>query len=69
MNSYGYIEPQPIEGIYSESVILYGAHQTTKSGEVSTKGFFSGSIDEIVVDDHGFGYKEILDLCEKSQYF
>jgi len=27
------------------------------------------SFDEIVVDDHGFGYKEILDLCEKSQYF
>ena len=69
LNSYGYIEPQPIEGIYSESMILYGAHQTTKSGEVSTKGYFSGLIDEIVVDDHGFGYKEILDLCEKSQYF
>ena len=69
LNSYGFVEPQPIEAIYSESMILYGAHQTTKSGEVSTKGFFSGSIDEIVVDDHGFGYKEILDLCEKSQYF
>jgi len=69
LNSYGYVEPQPIEAIHSESVILYGAQQTTKNGDISTKGFFSGSIDEIVVDDHGFGYKEILDLCEKSQYF
>jgi len=69
MNSYGFIEPQPIEALHSESVILYGAHQTTKKGDVSTSGFFSGSIDEIVVNDQGFGYKEILDLCEKSQYF
>ncbi len=69
LNSYGYVEPQPIEVIYSESMILYGAHQTTKSGDVSTKGYFSGSIDEIVIDDHGYGYKEILDLCNQSQYF
>jgi len=69
LNSHGFIEPQPIEQIYSESVILYGAHQTTKNGDISTKGFFSGSIDEIVVEDHGFGYKEILDLYDKSQYF
>jgi len=69
LNSYGFVEPQPIDGINSESLILYGAQQTTKRGDTSTKGFFSGSIDEIVVDDHGFGYKEILDLCEKSQYF
>jgi hypothetical protein len=69
MNSYGFIESQPIEAIHSESVILYGAHQTTKKGDVSTSGFFSGSIDEIVVNDQGLGYKEILDLCEKSQYF
>lgn len=69
LNSHGYIEPQPIEAIHSESVILYGAHQTTKNGDISTKGYFSGSIDEIVVDDHGFGYKEILDLCNESQYF
>jgi len=69
LNSHGFIEPQPIEAIHSESAILYGAHQTTKKGDVSTNGFFSGSIDEIVVDEHGLGYKEILDLCEKSQYF
>jgi len=69
LNSYGFVEPQPIDGINSESLILYGAQQTTKRGDISTKGFFSGSIDEIIVDDHGFGYKEILDLCEKSQYF
>jgi len=67
MNSHGYLEPQPIEAIHSESMILYGAQQITKSDNISTKGFFSGSIDEIVVDDHGFGYKEILDLCEKSK--
>jgi len=69
LNSYGFVEPQPIEAIYSESMILYGAQQTTKRGDISTKGFFSGSIDEIVIDDHGYGYKEILDLCNESQYF
>ncbi len=69
LNSYGFLEPQPIDGIYSESMIFYGAQRIIKNSDVSTKGFFSGSIDEIVVDDHGFGYKEIIDLCEKSQYF
>lgn len=69
LNSYGFLEPQPIDGIYSESLIFYGAQRIIKNSDVSTKGFFSGSIDEIVVDDHGFGYKKIIDLCEKSQYF
>ena len=69
LNSYGFLEPQPIEGIYSESMIFYGAQRTIKNSDVSTHGFFSGSIDEIVVADHGIAYKEILELCNESQYF
>ncbi len=69
LNSYGFLEPQPIEKIYSESLIFYGAQRTIKNSDVSTHGFFSGSIDEIVIADNGIAYKEILELCNQSQYF
>ncbi len=69
LNSYGFLEPQAIDGIYSESVIFYGAQQIIKNSDVSTQGFFSGSIDEIIVVDNGIAYTEILELCNKSQYF
>jgi len=69
LNSYGFLEPQAIDGIYSESMIFYGAQQIIKNSDVSTQGFFSGSIDEIIVVDNGIAYTEILELCNKSQYF
>jgi len=68
LNSYGYVELGPIDGISSDSPILFGAQQTSRTDDVSTYGFFSGQIDEIVIDNHSFADNEIVELCENSQY-
>ena len=69
LNSYGYVEFGPIDGISSDSAILFGAQQTSRTGDVSTYGFFSGQIDEIVIDNHSFADNEIVELCKVSPYF
>ena len=69
LNSYGYVEFVPIDGISSDSAILFGAQQTSRTGDVSTYGFFSGQIDEIVIDNHSFADNEIVELCKVSPYF
>ena len=69
LNSYGYVEFGPIDGISSDSAILFGAQQTSRTGDVSTYGFFSGQIDEIVIDNHSFADNEIVELCKESPYF
>ena len=69
LNSYGYVELGPIDGISSDSAILFGAQQTSRTGDVSTYGFFSGQIDEIVIDNHSFADNEIIELCKESPYF
>jgi len=68
LNSYGYVEFVPIDGISSDSAILFGAQQTSRTDDVSTHGFFSGQIDEIVIDNHSFTDEEIVELCENSHY-
>jgi len=68
LNSYGYVELGPIDGISSDSAILFGAQQTSRTGAVSTYGFFSGQIDEIVIDNHSFSDEKIVELCENSPY-
>jgi len=69
LNSYGYVELGPIDGISSDSAILFGAQQTSRTDDVSTYGFFSGQIDEIVIDNHSFADNEIVELCKESPYF
>jgi len=69
LNSYGYVELGPIDGISSDSAILFGAQQTSRTGDVSTYGFFSGQIDEIVIDNHSFTDEEVVELCKESPYF
>jgi len=69
INKYGYVDLQPIEGIESDSTILYGAQQYTKNGEVSTMGFFSGDIDEVLIDNKKLSAFEIRELCTESPYF
>ena len=69
LNSYGYVEFVQIDGISSDSAILFGAQQTSRTGDVSTYGFFSGQIDEIVIDNHSFADNEIVELCKESPYF
>jgi len=69
LNSYGYVELSPVDGISSDSAIFFGAQQTSRTDGVSTFGFFSGQIDEIVIDNHSFTDNEIVELCENSPYF
>ena len=69
LNSYGYVEFVQIDGISYDSAIFFGAQQTSRTGDVSTYGFFSGQIDEIVIDNHSFADNEIVELCENSHYF
>ena len=69
LNSYGYVEFGPIDGISSHSAIFFGAQQTSRNDGVSTYGFFSGQIDEIVINNHSFTDNEIVELCKESFYF
>ena len=69
LNSYGYVEFVQIDGISFDSAIFFGAQQTSRTGDVSTYGFFSGQIDEIVIDNHSFADNEIVELCKESPYF
>ena len=69
LNSYGYVEFVQIDGISYDSAIFFGAQQTSRTGDVSTYGFFSGQIDEIVIDNHSFADNEIVELCKVSPYF
>ncbi len=69
INSYGYVELQPLESIESDTEILYGAQQHSRIGDVSTLGYFSGYVDEAVIDNHKLSPFEISDLCTQSQYF
>jgi len=68
LNSYGYVELGPIDGISSDSPILFGAQQTSRTSDVSTNGFFSGQMDEIIIDNHSLTDQEIVELCENSHY-
>jgi len=69
LNSYGYVELGPVEGISSDSPVFFGAQQTSRNDGVSTFGFFSGQIDEIVIDNRSFNDYEIVELCQESLYF
>ena len=69
LNKYGYVEPKPLEKIYSESDILIGAQQITKRDDISSSGFFSGLVDEILIDNKVLDGKEITELCTESKHF
>ncbi len=69
LNSHGYVELGPNDRISSDSAILFGAQQTSRTDDVSTYGFFSGQIDEIVIDNHSLTGQEIVELCKESPYF
>ena len=69
MNSYGFVSLHDVENISSEKTILIGAQESTKRGELKQKGFFSGQIDEVVIEDDLFNEQKIQDLCQESQYY
>ena len=69
MNSYGFVSLQEVENISSEKTILIGAQESTKRGELKQKGFFSGQIDEVIIEADLFDEQKIQELCQKSQYY
>ena len=69
MNSYGFVEAQPLENISSESEILIGAQLSTMRGDHKTMGFFSGLVDEVIIENELLGEQQITELCHQSQYY
>ncbi len=69
MNSYGFVSLQEVENISSEKTILIGAQESTKRGELKQKGFFSGQIDEVIIEADLFDEQKIQELCQISQYY
>ena len=69
MNSYGFVSLHEVESISSEKTIMIGAQESTKRGDLKQKGFFSGQIDEVIIEDELFDEQKIQELCEESQYF
>ncbi len=65
----GFVSVQTLENITSDDQILIGAQQSTDRGTFKTMGFFSGQIDEIVIEDELFNEQKIQDLCQESQYY
>ena len=69
INKNGFISVQSLENIASGDQILIGAQQSTDRGLFKTMGFFSGQLDEIVIEDELFDEQKIHDLCHESQYY
>lgn len=65
----GFVSVQSLENISSDDQILIGAQQSTDRGLFKTMGFFSGQLDEIVIEDELFDEQKIHDLCHQSPYY
>jgi hypothetical protein len=65
----GFVSVQSIENIASDDQILIGAQQSTDRGLFKTMGFFSGQLDEIVIEEELFDEQKIHDLCNQSPYY
>ena len=69
LNSFGYYEPKSVENLSSEHEIVVGANQYVKKGTLYYKGYFSGLIDDVIVEEQLLDDSQITDLCEQSEYF
>ncbi len=69
LNSFGYYEPKSVENLSSEHEIVVGAHQYVKKGTLYYKGYFSGLVDDVIVEEQLLDDDQITDLCEQSEYF
>jgi len=69
LNSRGYLEVKSFESISSDSEILIGAQQSTKRSVEKSMSFFSGLVDEVVIQDESLEDQQIFDLCKQSQYY
>ena len=69
IDTYGYLDSSEMQTISSDSEILVGAQLSTIRSDAKSFGFFSGMIDEILIDDQNYEETEITELCENSQYY
>ena len=69
VDTFGYLDSSDPRTITSDSEILVGAQISTMRSDAKTFGFFSGMIDEIIIDDYLYENSEIIELCENSQYY
>ena len=69
LNSFGYYESKSVENLSSEHEIVVGAHQYVKRGTLYYKGYFSGLIDDVIVEEQLLDDRQITGLCEQSKYF
>ncbi len=58
-----------VENLSSEHEIVVGANQYVKKGTLYYKGYFSGLIDDVIVEEQLLDDDQITDLCEQSKYF
>ncbi len=68
MNSHGIFELGPMQNVESNSDVIIGAEIIVNSGGVSSKNFFSGMIDEVLVQDKLLNEIQIEELCTNSPY-
>ena len=69
LNSRGYLEVKSFESISSDSEILIGAQLSSKRGIEKSMGFFSGLVDEVVIEDESLAEEQIDELCQQSEHF
>jgi len=68
MNPYGYFELSPMQNVESNSDVIIGAEIIVNYDGVSSKNFFSGMIDEVLVQDKLLDEIQIEELCTNSPY-
>lgn len=66
INSFGFSSASEL---VSNGEIIIGAEQTTRRGVVNHSAYFSGSLDEIIIEDKLFDEKQVEELGKNSQYF
>ena len=69
LNSYGFLEPSPVDIISTDTKVIIGAQEFEKKNTIKYKNYFSGDIDEIIIQDKMLDDYEIVDLCQSSIYF
>ncbi len=69
LNSRGYLEVKSFESISSDSEIIIGAQLSSKRGIDKSMGFFSGLVDEVVIEDESLAEEQIDELCQQSEHF
>ena len=69
LNSFGFFEPETLETTSSDTQIIIGSEQISQRGQITYKGFFSGLVDEVIIQDVSLEDHQIVDICQQSEYY